>query len=474
MHRMNREYTQSQLDPLSWVRFVVCAAIGVALSWSATTSFGQGPQDQIPAFSDPKFRDKVWEAGGPVFRDVKSGKMILSVTIEGEKTVSEHSILSHIQSRQDRLYDSDQLNRDINELYRSGLFERIEARFIDSPEGIHIKLIVQEKPIVESVVFHGNTKLDERDLKKHAGIEKGDAHSPQMVIQAKQRLIDLYHDRGFNHADVQVFQGAKVGETEVVFRISEGERERIWRIDIVGNNSFATDLLKAKIKSRDALLGVRGYISNAADPIKLDADKERLEGYYRSLGYFDAKVDYSTKYDADGKWLYVTFVVSEGNQYSINEITIQGNKYFTVDQLSNGFKLKVGEPFNQSKMDHDTKLLREIYGSQGFYFCDVTPQPVYLPGEKLNLIYDIEEGDIYRVSDIRVHIDGDSSFTKHTVPLNLLGRVRPNRIIDSREIEAATRRLRFSQIFNDNPNNGEVPQIEVRPVQDELDEEDLP
>jgi outer membrane protein insertion porin family len=474
MQRSMRALARNSHTRRVWTVIASCAVSGLAGLFGSSVAYAQGPQDQIPAFADPKFRDRVWEAGGPVFRDPKAGKMILSVTIEGEKTVSEHSILSHIESRQDRVYDSDQLNRDINELYRSGLFERIETRFIDAPEGIHIKLIVQEKPIVNSVVFHGNTKLDERDLVKHAGIEKGDAHSPQMVIQAKQRLIDLYQDRGFNHADIQVYKGAKVGETDVVFRISEGERERIWEIDIIGNQAFPTDLLKAKIKSRDSLYGARSYVMNEADPMKLDADKERLEGYYRSLGYFDAKVDYSTKYDEDGKWLYVTFVVSEGKQYFINEISIRGNQYFSVEQLSKGFKLEVGQAFSQSKMDHDTRLLREIYGSQGFYFCDVTPQPVYLPGEKLNLIYEIEEGDVYRVSDIRIHIDGDNSYTKHTVPMNLLGRIRPNRVLDSREVEAALRRLRFSNIFNDNPNNGELPQIRVNPVSDEMDETDLP
>ncbi len=458
-----------------WFRIGRCMTV-CPLLWALSSSglLAQNPQDQVPAFSEPKFRDKVWEAGGPMFRDTKSGKLILSVTIQGEKTISEHSILSKMQSRPDRLYDSDTLNRDINELYRTNWFDRIETRFMDLPEGVHIKLIVHEKPIVSSVVFHGNKRLDEGKLQKHAGIEKGDAHSPQAVLQAKQRLIDLYRDEGMNSADIQVYQGAKIGETDVIFRISEGEVERLWSIEFVGNNAFSTSLLKARIRSKDAMHGVRGYISNIADLDKLAHDREILESYYRSLGYFDARVDYSYRYDDTGKWMFVTFVINEGEQYTVNEITIRGNKYYSAEQLTKGFKLYSGMPFNQGKMAHDARLLRDIYGATGFYFCDIGPVPVYLPDHKVNLIYEIEEGDIYRVSDIRVHIDGQNSYTKHTVPMNLLGRIRPNRILDSREVDAALTRIKYSEIFNKDPSQGELPQIVVQPYGDEFEDEPLP
>lgn len=69
----------------------------------------------------------------------------------------------------------------------------------------------------------------------------------------------------------------------------------------------------------------------------------------------------------------------------------------------------------------------------------------------------------YRASDINVHIAGDNSYTKERVALAMVGKLRPGRIIDSRKIEGAERRLQFSQIFETNPQLGEPPRIDVQP-----------
>ena len=53
-----------------------------------------------PAFSDPSFRDKLYEAGGFAEREGRQGAIILSVSIEGNSSVSENFILSQMQSPQ--------------------------------------------------------------------------------------------------------------------------------------------------------------------------------------------------------------------------------------------------------------------------------------------------------------------------------------------------------------------------------------
>ena len=81
----------------------------------------------------------------------------------------------------------------------------------------------------------------------------------------------------------------------------------------------------------------------------------------------------------------------------------------------------------------------------------------------LDIVYRIEEGARYRAGDIRVHIEGDSSHTKHNVALNYLGRVRPGSMIDMREIQRAERRLGASGIFATQQSGGTPPRIEIKP-----------
>jgi outer membrane protein assembly factor BamA len=111
-------------------------------------------------------------------------------------------------------------------------------------------------------------------------------------------------------------------------------------------------------------------------------------------------------------------------------------------------------------------LIRQLYGARGFIFVDVTPVPIYLPGRRVNLVYEIEEGDVYRASQINVHIAGEN-FTKERVVFNQMGNLYEGGIIDQRKVDDAERRLRFSELFVNNAADGEPPRIEILPQVDE-------
>jgi outer membrane protein insertion porin family len=423
---------------------------------------GGGPGQGVPMFDEPTFRDRVYENGGPQFRDSKAGKLITSVRIEGNRSVTEHKILSHMQSRVDRLYERDTFNRDIGELYRTGLFDKIEPYFQEDESGVQIRLVVREKPTVRSIVFHGNRALDDKQLKKHCGLDPGDPTGPSAVNAAKSRVIEYYQDQGFNSVDVRIASGDKPGDRDIVFEIAEGELERIWSIDFVGNQAFSGDLLKARIKSRDARSGITAYIKNKASHESLREDTEQLLKYYRGLGYFDARVDFNLDYDETGKWMYVTFIVSEGQQYMVRNIEVAGNQYFATDELMPLFKQKAKESFNQMKKSQDERLIRDLYGEKGFIFADIAGQVKYLPNHEVDILYSVAEGDVYRASDVRVHIEGDGH-TQRRVVDNRTGNIRPGATLSSVEIERAERILQASAIFETNPQNGGPPRIEVEP-----------
>lgn len=428
---------------------------------------GGGAQGQAPAFNDPKFRDRVWEEGGPRLSGLNTGKLIKGIVIVGNQTISRHKVLSHMQTRVDRHYDERQLQADLHELYRTDLFRKITPYFAEHADGIVVKLELIESPTVTDVVFHGNTRLEDNMLNKHCGIDVGSPANPFSADMARQRLIDLYHEKGMNQAAIVVKEGNKPNDRRVFFEIYEGPVERIWSLNIIGNKIFSSGVLKTKIKSRDArFAGVGAYVGNVASQIQIEDDQRLLVAFYRSLGYFDARVDYRKRYYENGDFLDLTFVIDEGKQFIVQNVSIVGNQYapFTDEVLKASFETTAGEPFNLGKMSRDARRLRnEYYGREGFVFVDITPEPRFWdePG-KLDLVFKITEGDRYRAGEINVHIAGDSSHTKHSVVMNLLG-IRPGQYIDLQELEDSERRLRFSQIFETQPSLGEPPSVEVRP-----------
>ncbi len=430
---------------------------------------GGGDGAGAPAFEEVKFRDRLYQAGGIATReDPKDGSVILSVTLEGNQTVSDNYIRSQMQSREDRAFDKESFSRDISVLYRSNLFRKIDPYFTETPEGVHIRLIVQERPIVRSVSFLGNERLEEGTLNKHAGLQKGDPLDPVALNSARSRLVELYQDKGMNQVDIQIVKGMKPSERDVEFLIAEGPVERINTIQMVGNAAFGQDLLKARIKSRDARMGITSYFQNKCSDNQLQDDRDGLLGYYRSLGYFDARVDYHKEYNEEGDFVDVTFVIFEGERYAIQSISIVGMKRYQPSDLMPYMLVKEGEPFLQTNKLRDEKLLRDVFGSLGHIFCDIEGEVVYQPNNRVDIVYRVSEGDVYRASDIRVHIDGD--FTRRHVVLQPLRNLRPGDIIDKRELEAGERRLRYSTIFNTDPSRGPVPSITVKPP-DEFDDD---
>jgi outer membrane protein insertion porin family len=423
---------------------------------------GGDPSAGAPAFNDPKFRDRVWEMGGPRFSEIGNGKLIVGMEIVGNQSISDHKILSYMQTRADRRFDEKQLMADIHELYRTELFRKVTPSLRTVESGVIVKLEIVENPTVLEVVFHGNRRLDDSMLKKHCGIEIGDPINPISVDMARERLINLYQEHAFNQTAIVVREGNKSGDRRIFFEIAEGPLERIWDIHFEGNVVFTDAILKTKIKSKDARGGVMNYWFNKANLIQVREDVDRLANYYRSLGYFEAKIDHRLDYYDSGDLVKVVFVIYEGPQFQIRNISLMGNKFFTTEELMAAMALKPGEAFNLGKMKRDQRTLRnEFYGRKGFVFVDIQPEPRYLeePGQ-IDLVYKITEGDIYRAGEIIVRIDGDSSHTKHNVALNMIG-IRPGQIIDLQELEDSERRLKFSQIFETNPAQGEPPSIEV-------------
>jgi outer membrane protein insertion porin family len=445
-----------------WVLTGRAVLIGVMLSSIASA---QAPGEAgAPMFQEQSFSDRVWESGGPRVNQRHNGKMVLAIEIVGNETVSQHKVLSHMQTRQDRIFDEKQLQLDIHELYRTELFRHIKSEIMEQPEGVIVRLVLSEEAMVTEVLFHGNTRMTDNELKKHCGIEAGDPANPFSVEMAQQRLLDLYHEKGMNQAAVAVIEGNKPNQKRIIFAVDEGPVERIWAIHFVGNQLFRSDVLKTKIQSRDSWRGIKPF-ANLANRIKMEDDTQSLIELYRSLGYFQARVDYRMDYHPDSSWVDVTFVIDEGQQFHVRNISVVGNEYppFTTELLLGSMDLKPGDPFNHARMSKDQRRIRnDFYGRDGFIYVDVVPQAVFLEETGwLDLIYKINEGDQYIAGDIHFHTVGDSNHTKRSVPLNLIS-VVPGQLIDLRELEASERRLKHSQIFETNPTLGEPPSIRVR------------
>lgn len=470
---------------------VVC--LGVATTSDAIAQMGGGSAGGGPGAGGggapppdekPKFLEHIHSRDAlPIHRE-NGDAIVLGVDIIGNRAVGRHRIEQQLETRKDRFYDYESVLGDVRRLNDMGSFDQVTFRLEEKPGGVKVTFIVHERPIVTRVVFHGNRALNNRELSGRGGVSKGDPLSEFAIESARRRLLDYYHEEGFNQASISASIGLAEGVTQVtflssigfsspkpapadpgavVFRINEGPKERIADITIEGNTIVNEARLKKIIKSRGPAVGILSNVGNTADLRKIDEDVNVLAAYYHNLGFLTATVGRRISYDESGKWMTVAFVVNEGPRFSINEIQIVGNEYISEESIRQRLSVKSGDMFDGTLMRSDVGEIVYGYGELGFIYAEVQPKTVMRDEVNVvDLVYEISEGDRWKVGEIFVNIEGEPHLMKESTMLNLID-LREGDIIDRRTLETNRRRIERSQLLETNPSIADPPDIKVVP-----------
>lgn len=461
--------------PCKWPRMLFClllaATLAIGLSsvdiWaqapfsgfgppgSASSQFGapDGPRDEQ---TRPGRMDFVPQANG-------HGVTITDVRIIGNETVPTARIRSLIRTRPGRNFDPELVQTDARQLTLSKpkLFRDVRTYTQQTAQGMVVTFEVFELPRIRYIEFVGNRAVTTRTLTKQTGLQEGNALDVYDVGVARRKIEEYYQAQGYPGTQVDVLKGTDPEDRGVVFLINEDHKQKIWDVDFVGNTIVSDARLKTLIKSKPGFL--KHLFGGKFNRRQVEEDVLRLTEYYRGLGYFNAEIGREIQWDEDGEWADITFVVREGPQYHVRNVSIVGARVFNTEDLLSKLELTGGKPYKGDHMNRDLNTLREIYGSQGYIFADIRAEPRYL-GElgQLDLVYDVREGDQYRVGRINVHIAGVSPHTRTNTILNRVS-LQPGDIIDIRELRDSERRLKASQLFVNEPQRGVAPKIVVRP-----------
>lgn len=404
------------------------------------------------------------------------GLPVASIEFKGNQFLTGERLYGTIKTRIDRSFDAAIVQEDVRALYGTGLIRDVRLLVKKSNLGLHLTFEVFERPTIATVRYIGNRMYLDKKLTKETNLKAGDALDLFTIEDATRKIQELYHDHGFPKAHVSVLEGLKPGERDVVFYINEGPREKIAAIEVVGNDPhLAQDarlltLFESKAKLSNWIIG-GDYI-----PSKVESDMAKLIGYYRNLGYFQATVGRQIDYDDSGHWVTLRFIVNEGPRYRITSMRVEGNQKVSNASLNKLVSIQPGDYFLRGQLNNDIDALRDLYGKLGYIYSQVTPDIRFQenPGE-LEVVFDIDEGEQFKVGEIDVHISGISPHTKNSVVLNRLSLI-PGYLASNQEVRSSERRLRHSSLFNDGAMMGSPPTIVVRTeeIQTETEESGLP
>ena len=338
-----------------------------------------------------------------------SGKQIRKITIEGLDKTPESEVLGRLQFRIGERYNPEAVEREAAQLFALGKFKRVlgpyESKFED---GVAIRFVVEEKPIVYKVLYLGRDQLSESDFYSSTPslrLQEGDLFNEYLVEQDRQVIRQKYLDEGFLFVAVDhKIETGKRGAI-VSFTISEGSRVQIKNIRFSGNNAFSDSELQENMTTKTKgfwilSLFTPGYFKHS----DLQMDIVNLKKFYRSHGYMDVQIEPSSIEilpEKDG--LDIEIVIAEGEQYLFDGYLFTGNTVFSEQVLKGLTVARAGSQFNQEKLNQDKKAILDYYKDRAYLFAQVSPKFSHsLDKPTMRVRFNIEENNEIHINKIKV------------------------------------------------------------------------
>ncbi len=328
-----------------------------------------------------------------------SKRLVKEIEVLNNKVVSQQSILSKLQTKQEMEYSPVTLSEDIKRLYATGLFSDVSADIVEVDDGVKVVFKVQEKPVLDEIIFKGNRRIRTRKLFKEIKIKRDEIFDKFKLKEDVENLKKLYAKKGYSLAEVAYQIEEKDNKVVVTINISEGERIRIRKINFHGNDSYPDKRLLKLIKTKR-----KGWLNSGF--FKKDVlaeDAERIMGFYQFEGFIDAQVSTNITYLEKKPWMFITFEIEEGKQYKVGNVEIYGNTVFSKKQLKESLKLFSGEIYSEAKLRSDTAKIQSDYFDEGYIAASVKVDTVLNSQTgNVDISYSITEKDVAYVDKINL------------------------------------------------------------------------
>ena len=174
-----------------------------------------------------------------------------------------------------------------------------------------------------------------------------------------------------------------------------GRLYRIAKIEISGNTRIDSGAILKHIQNR------------AGDRYNQTQLREDLKNIYK-MGYFD-DVQINVENTEEGK--IVSFSVKE--KEVIASVTISGEKNLEADTIKEVITVTANTIINPQEVMTSAENIRKLYKEKGYYDTEVTTKLTYPDKDRVNILFEIKEGDKIYVKEIIIH--GNNTFANDEI-----------------------------------------------------------
>src|SRR5262245_57588514 len=420
------------------------------------------------------------------------------VRVSNNRRVLQDTIKYQLQTKAGDRLNIDVIRADVKRLYAQGHFDDIRVEEEDGKTGKIITFWVKEKKTIRSVKYEGlnsitNSEVLEKLREKKATLSQESTYDPSKIKKAETVIKMMLAEKGHQDATIEATtEDIPPNSVAVTFKVNEGPKVRIEKINIAGNKVFSDRQIKKSMKliketspmtvfnSKDTYFDLKladditrirmlyaehGYVrANVLDPIV----ETKAHQVMRTLPFIRPPFPFGLPLPFWKKTVdryYITINVEENDQYRVGEVKVTGNKQFNEAVIRAILGLVPGEIFNEERLRKSFDNLKKLYGSRGYINFTAVPLQDFDETKKVvNLNINVDEDRQFFVN--RIAFAGNTTTRDKVIRREVM--VEEGQIFNSAYWDMSLQRLNQLGYFEEiKPEDAEVkpsptePQVDI-------------
>ena len=373
--------------------------------------------------------------------------VVKDIRVEGLQRTEPGTVFSYLPVKVGETMNADKARAALRALYATGFFADVRL----DVENDVLVVFVRERPAIAQIDFSGMKEFEPDNVRKvlrELGMAEGRIFDRALLDSAEQELKRQYLSKGMYAAAVQTtvtpLERNRVG---ISIAVTEGPVAKIRGINIVGAQAFTESELLGLF-----VLRTPGWLTwyTQADRYsreRLGADLETLRSFYLNRGYLDFSLE-STQVSItpDRRDIYITINISEGETYTVSEVSLAGQLLVPREELETLIQLKRGDVFSREKLAASTKAISDRLGNEGYAFANANAIP-NIDKEKRTVAFSIVIDPGRRVYVRRIDVAGNAKTRDEVVRREM--RQLEGAYYDASKIQLSRRRIDRTAFFSE-------------------------